>query len=426
MELHKLEEAKIRKLNKLLKEGSITELQFKTASNFVREYYQSKSCKLKENKTNQLEALYLNGNITDEQFAVADEFFKKYSTYEKEVDWNKGLKITWDDLEKVIKKERNSKSQAKKKIRKGLEGFKEGEDYIILNKGTYKGEPWTAYQPFTWEASRMIASHYVEPTRGYEKVLDAEWCTAYQKDRDFWDSHIKNEAFIYLCGETIPTSKVSICISKKKEDADDTEFIYNTGTLNYNIWDFENFNDSVDDEDLLDIVPNLYDIIEKAYDNWEKNKPQLIYNPKTNRYDFEGDLPRDILRKYIKSNRDGFTINFGVIKGDFDCSGFDLYSLKGSPQRVGGSFYCCLNRLSSLEGATQRVGGTFNCYHNRLTSLEGAPQTITENFYCSMNNLTSLKGAPQKVGGNFDCSRNPNLHSLEGIGEVKGNIYKDF
>ena len=43
-----------------------------------------------------------------------------------------------------------------------------------------------------------------------------------------------------------------------------------------------------------------------------------------------------------------------------------------------------------------------------------------------MNNLTSLKGAPQKVGGNFDCSRNPNLHSLEGIGEVKGNIYKDF
>ena len=40
--------------------------------------------------------------------------------------------------------------------------------------------------------------------------------------------------------------------------------------------------------------------------------------------------------------------------------------------------------------------------------------------------LKSLEGAPQKVGGNFDCHNNPNLHSLEGIGEVKGKIYKDL
>lgn len=40
--------------------------------------------------------------------------------------------------------------------------------------------------------------------------------------------------------------------------------------------------------------------------------------------------------------------------------------------------------------------------------------------------LKSLEGAPQKVGRTFDCSENPNLHSLEGIGKVKGKIYKDF
>ena len=30
------------------------------------------------------------------------------------------------------------------------------------------------------------------------------------------------------------------------------------------------------------------------------------------------------------------------------------------------------------------------------------------------------------VGGNFDCRENPDLHSLDGIGKVKGEIYKDF
>ena len=140
--------------------------------------------RLQELKTNQLRKLYLNGNITEDQFNTADEFFKTYSTYEKEIDWNKGLNITWDELEKVINKERNSKSQAKKNIRKGLEGFKEGKDYLILGEGSYNGEPWIAYQPFTWEASRMIASHYVEPSNNEKgDPDDADWCTAYQKNR---------------------------------------------------------------------------------------------------------------------------------------------------------------------------------------------------------------------------------------------------
>ena len=69
------------------------------------------------------------------------------------------------------------------------------------------------------------------------------------------------------------------------------------------------------------------------------------------------------LRFFVSDNYDGFIINFGKITGDFDCSGLDL---------------------------------------------------------------TSLKGAPQEVGGDFNCENNPALHSLEGIGEVRGKIYKDF
>ena len=444
--------------------------------------------RLKEAKTNQLKKLLKNGNITEEQFQIADEFFKTYSAFENEIDWNRGLKITWVDLKAVIYKERNSESQVKKRIRKGLEGFTEGKDYLVLEET----DSYTAYQPFTWEASRMIASHYVEPSRNEEGDLDdADWCIAFQKCRNYWDDYNEMEAFIYICGESIPTKKVAIAISDEDyNESLDEEFIYTTGSLYYNIWDSKDYSDTIEDSELLDKIPNLYDLIKRAYKNWEKKKFQLIYNPKTKRYDYEGNLSNRVVSKYIKPNMDGFTINFGVIKRSFDCSDLGLTSLKGAPTEVGGDFNCSNNILTSLKGAPQEVGGDFNCHWNRLTSLkgapievggdflchcnpnlhslegapqkvgrdfsctynqlislkgaptevgrdficydnlltslEGAPQTVGRNFYCLNNQLTSLKGAPQKVGGAFDCYNNPNLHSLDGIGEVRGDIYKDF
>ena len=451
-----------------------------------------KTFRLQESKTTLLKKLLNNGNITEEQFHIANDFFKRHTAFEKEIDWNRGLNITWDELSSVIYKERNNKSQARKKIRKGLEGFTEGKDYLVLDEGIYNGEPWVAYQPFTWEASRMIASHYVEPSKNEEgEVEDANWCTAYQKDRDYWDSHNEQEAFIYLCGETIPTKKVAISISEEEEDASGSRFLYSTDSLNYNIWDFNDDNDIIEAWELYDIIPNLEDLIKKAYKNWDNtvNTIDLKYNPETGRYDYDGSLSARKLKKYIKPNKGGFTINFGKVTGDFSCSDLGLISLEGAPQEVGGDFDCSYNQLTSLKGAPQEVGGDFRCYYNQLTSLEGAPQTIGggfscsnnkltslkgapqtvgrdfscfsnqltslkgapqivrgsflcyrdkltslkgapqevgENFNCAYNHLTSLEGAPQKVGGNFWCNYNPNLPSLEGIGEVKGRIYKDY
>ena len=132
-------------------------------------------------------------------------------------------------------------------------------------------------------------------------------------------------------------------------------------------------------------------------------KSGIKLNPSTNRYDYNGDLDNNIIKCFVSEDRDGFTIDFGEVTGNFDCSLLHLTSLKGAPQKVGGDFKCDFNKLSSLEEAPQTVGG---------------------NFYCRDNKLTSLKGAPQEIGEDFYCSRNPDLHSLEGIGKVKGRIYK--
>ena len=112
------------------------------------------------------------------------------------------------------------------------------------------------------------------------------------------------------------------------------------------------------------------------------------------------------------------------VGGDFECSNNKFTSLKGAPQIVRRNFYCSSSKLTSLKGAPQTIGWDFRCSDNQLTSLEGAPQIVGGDFYCNDNKLISLEGAPKKVGGDFYCYHNPNLQSLEGIGEVKRNIYK--
>ena len=178
---------------------------------------------------------------------------------------------------------------------------------------------------------------------------------------------------------------------------------------------------------------------------------KFLYNPQTNRYDYDGDLNKNDLSILVSEDKDGLIINFGKVTGSFDCSSLGLKSLKGAPKKVGGKFDCSFNQLTSLEGAPQTVSGNFYCYHNKLTSLEGAPKEVGGGFYCSYNQLIflkgaprevggiiggsfdcsnnqlpSLEGAPKKVGGNFYCHSNINLHSIDGIGEIKGLIYKDF
>ena len=174
---------------------------------------------------------------------------------------------------------------------------------------------------------------------------------------------------------------------------------------------------------------------------------KFLYNPQTNRYDYDGNLYKNDLGILVSEDRDGFIINFGKITGNFNCYGLDLTSLKGAPTEVGEDFYChknfltslegapqtvgrdfdcSYNQLTSLKGAPQTVGRDFNCFSNQLTSLEGAPQTVGGKFNCYSNQLISLKGAPRTVGGDFYCYNNPSLHSLDGIGKVEGYTYKGF
>lgn len=187
-----------------------------------------------------------------------------------------------------------------------------------------------------------------------------------------------------------------------------------------------------DKDNCIDIEPNTS---EKKI----KSMFKKFYNK------FLDELNND--KEYTFADWYGEDLTGQTYEGDIGCEQQGLTSLKGSPEKVNGNFWCYNNNLTSLEGAPKKVTGTFNCENNNLTDLEGAPKEVTGSFYCDWNklttlkgaskyvggsfycdrnNLTSLKGAPKYVGGEFNCKGNSKLTSLEGIGEVKGQIYSDI
>lgn len=89
-------------------------------------------------------------------------------------------------------------------------------------------------------------------------------------------------------------------------------------------------------------------------------------------------------------------IQFGIVKGNFNCYHNHLTSLKGAPKKVGGNFICSWNNLTSLKGAPETVGGGFNCGSNQLTSLEGAPKKVGD-FVCSYNKIQFTEEDVRKV-----------------------------
>ena len=439
-----------------------------------------------------------NPNLTDGQKQEIMDLLAKHPSSENKIDWTRNSKLTYEDFLDVLRPLYINDLD--------FRGLVEGKDYdLLLDKPNEK-----LYFIHTYNASKIIASNAVEPkiwTKipswcGEEEFTDeahafgyfdsehgdmkpgAKWCISMQTSDRYWKKYEEDFLFFFWFrdGEYIPDPNKKIAI---EVDRDNGKVI-----LKYNGADTDiNSELPLYIEELIKEFYSKRDLEKKKDIKKQRLLKEFTLNPSTNRYDCEWSLDTSDLKYLISEDGNGFTINFGVIKGGFYCQDLGLTSLKGAPQTVDGDFNCSYNELTSLEGAPQEVGGHFSCISNKLTSLKGAPQTVggwfdcsyTEltslegapkivgkNFYCVKNKLTSLEGAPREVGGDFDCqgnqltslkgapqniggdfycnsnqltslegapqiikgnfwcTNNPNLHSLEGIGEVKGKIFKDF
>ena len=363
-----------------------------------------------------------NPNLTDEKKQEIIELLGKHPSYENKIDWNKSNSLTYEDFLSILRPLYISDLDPR--------GLIEGKDYDIL----YESSGEVLYSVYTYDASRILASNAVEPEMwtkipswcGEEEFTDeahafghfdsehgkmkpgAKWCISMQTSDYHWNDYNPDIHFFFWFRNRVSLRndrKIAIGVSKETWEV---ALIYNGADNEVEI-------------ELPSYIMEAIDKERKVYKEKEFNKLKSIFtfNPKTNRYDYDGDLNKEILKNFVSEGGNGFTINFGKITGIFDCSKLYLKSLKGAPQEVGGNFNCHKNQLTSLEGAPQKVGRGFYCFGNRLTSLKGAPQEVGEEFWCSENQLTSLKGAPQTVGWTFECSYNQ-LTSLEGAPKTVG------
>ena len=391
-----------------------------------------------------------NPNLTDRQKQEIIELLGRHPSYENKIDWTKNKSLTYEDFMSVLRPLYINKLDPR--------GLIEGQDYDIL----YESDDEVLYSVYTYDASKILASNSVEPEMwtpipswcGEEEFDDevhafghfdsehgnmkpgAKWCISMQTSDKYWNQYSLNIHFFFWFrkyGILGNDRKIAIGVSKST-------------------WEVALLYNGADNE--VNVKPpfHIIEAIENERDGYKEKeinriKSKLKLNSQTNRYDYDEDLNKNDLSNFVSEDKDGFTINFGKITGYFDCSDLGLTSLKGAPTEVGGDFICKNNhltslkgapkiigewfscqssQLTSLEGAPQEVGGGFDCSWNQLTSLKGVPQTVGKDFWCNDNHLTSLEGAPKVVGGDFYCYRNPNLHSLDGIGEVEGYIVKDF
>ena len=391
-----------------------------------------------------------NPNLTDGEKAEIIELLGRHPSYENKIDWTKNKSLTYEDFLKVLRPLYINELDPR--------GLIEGQDYDIL----YESDDEVLYFVRTYDASRILASNNVEPELwtkipswcGYAEKMDeahafghfdsehgdmkpgAKWCISMQTSDKHWNEYSSDFHFLFWFRNKASLKnnrKIAISVFKKT-------------------WKVALLYNGVDNRIRTPLPSYIIEAInnkKEGYKEKELNRLKSMFtlNPQTNRYDYDGDLDWNTLSNFVSEDKDGFIINFGKITGNFSCYNLGLTSLKGAPTEVGRDFYCnnnqltslegapktvgkdfyCSdNQLTSLEGAPREVGRSFICYNNYLTSLKGAPREVVGNFYCSDNQLTSLKGAPKTVGRDFRCYDNLELHSLDGIGEVKGLILKDF
>jgi len=118
-------------------------------------------------------------------------------------------------LKDLLKKASIRITRSSKKF--GVEGLIEGEDYKIL----YENEIMWAIQPFSWEASKILASDYVGHCTG-------EWCIAYQKTDSYWNDYTgeENQAPVFM-----------ILKDDSNESVKSLKYSFMYGEDEYGIWD---------------------------------------------------------------------------------------------------------------------------------------------------------------------------------------------
>lgn len=131
------------------------------------------------------------------------------------------------------------------------------------------------------------------------------------------------------------------------------------------------------------------------------------------------DLPEKSLQQITLRELPSLKSLYGCPKSMFDdlyISGcYQIKTLKGAPDYIGGTFTCNNCGLTKLEIPNTRVR-KFSVQNNKLTSLKDGPKEVGGDYYAHKNRLKTLDAENTKMTGYeayLDVTGNPNLRTIE-------------
>jgi hypothetical protein len=164
--------------------------------------------------------------LSPEQKSQIIQYFNVYPNEEGQIDWNNWKNLKYEDFTSLI----NSVSRtAKKKNVKnsGIEGLIPNEDYVEV----YNQDNIIGYVPLTHEASKLIASKYINGIEG-------TWCTA-ENSAFAWKSYCKklNKFLIYFINYNpkFKWKKIAILANSKKTSVFEDYTCYSSTDLIINL-----------------------------------------------------------------------------------------------------------------------------------------------------------------------------------------------
>ena len=222
-----------------------------------------------------------NTLLPEQQEYLLNYFSSQDKTPSLNIDWNK---LASYDIQDILKATYELSKTGKEKAvkRSGIEGLKDGEDYLEF---PVPDPDIKVYIPLNYEASKLIASSRIGPCEG-------KWCTAYQKTDEYWIVYAGRGAVI-LYIVTPKTKYAAVTYSDGRLDV---------FTATDKKIPAELLNGYIDIKNMLRVNQNL---IKKARDIiTEYRKKQ--FSKYLNRY-LDGSLPipdKATLKNLIDSNMD--------------------------------------------------------------------------------------------------------------------------
>jgi len=123
-------------------------------------------------------------NLPDEQKQEIQELVNRYASDKKKmskIDWNKISKYTYEELINILKEE--SKSQLKKRVRRGIAGITRNKEYIDITFSNL--ESHDAYAPINYNGSVALG-------------LKTNWCISAKENPGHWNVYTKERRIVFI------------------------------------------------------------------------------------------------------------------------------------------------------------------------------------------------------------------------------------